>query len=102
MTSPGPGYYPALWQDVADPSCPLLCAVWSVASGNGNIGIYRSWDGGANWDAIITGATPGLPTAQPAQRPAISGTGQRIWLAYKDTGGNVQGLMSADYGGKWA
>lgn len=96
MTSPGSGYYPALWQDVADPTCPLLCAVHSVATGNGNISVYRSWDLGATWDAAIT-----VVSTQPAQQPAIHGAGHRIHLAYKDTGGAIQGLMSADYGETW-
>lgn len=92
LSYPGAGYYPKLWQDTQNPSCPLLCFAHESANAGGVLGVYRSWDGGATWDSRVD-----IPPVG-SQQPGVCSVGSRILLAW---GLSLNFMVSDDFGASW-
>ncbi len=85
--------YAAFWDHVRLP--------WQVRSGGPGSGIWKSVDGGENWERLGETVEKGLPAVKGKTHVAVAANGSRVWaLIEADPEG---GLYRSEDGGKsWA
>lgn len=98
MTPEPTGYFSELWTDRNNPESVLLLGACTVATGDGDLIVYRSWDQGATRDAGSVTVVANVP----AQRPVLTGNAAEIVCSYFLSTGAIAKKKSTDQGATWS
>jgi hypothetical protein len=84
----------------------LLVTWWDERSGQADVYVRRSADGGRSWDGPEVRLDPGEPGAGQSRDVAVAAAGERVTVVWEEGGGRggaaIVGRSSTDGGATWA